>query len=53
MQRRANKAPEPTPVFGDDYFLPAGWIGETHVDPEKIEQCAPDDELHIEAWDQS
>ena len=40
-------------VIGDDYVLPAGWIGNVRIDYEKIAACSPDEWLVIEAWDQS
>lgn len=40
-------------VVGDDYFLPSGWVGKTRMSREKLTQCPPDEELYIEAWDES
>lgn len=40
-------------VHGDDYFTPAGWVGDFTVHPERIAACKPTDCLVIEAWDQS
>jgi hypothetical protein len=41
------------PVFGNDYILPSGWTGEVKIDHSKIAECLPDEQLIIEAWDQS
>lgn len=38
-------------VIGDDY--PSGWISNVSFDYSKISQCLPDEQLLIEAWDQS
>lgn len=40
-------------VFGDDYILPARWTGEIRINHENIAQCDPNEQLMIEAWDQS
>jgi hypothetical protein len=40
-------------VAGDGYILPAGWNGKATIDHSKIGQCLPDEQLIIEAWDQS
>lgn len=40
-------------VLGDDYVLPAGWVGEVHFHAERIAQCTQDETLVIDAWDQS
>jgi hypothetical protein len=41
------------PVFGDDYFLPPGWIGEAKIDLEALRALDPFSLLLVEAWDQS
>ena len=41
------------PIIGDDYVLPAGWIGETAFHWDRIRQCPPDEQLVVQAWDQS
>lgn len=41
------------PVHGDDYFMPAGWIGDFMAYVERITACRPTDPLVIEVWDQS
>lgn len=41
------------PVFGDDYYLPAGWVGEAKINLEAIKLLDPFTLLVIEAWDQS
>jgi hypothetical protein len=40
-------------VIGDNYVLPGGWVGKARIDHSKISQCLPDEQLIIEAWDQS
>lgn len=40
------------PVFGDDYVLPAGWSGAVSW-RDAARDCAPEDQLMVEAWDQS
>lgn len=40
-------------IFGDDYALPANWRGTIELHPERIQACAPDHMLTIDAWDQS
>ncbi|MFD1839607.1 hypothetical protein [Paracidovorax cattleyae] len=40
-------------VHGDDYFMPAGWIGDFKVYVERIAACKPTDPFVIEVWDQS
>ncbi|MFI8618699.1 hypothetical protein ACIGHN_24665 [Acidovorax sp. NPDC077693] len=41
------------PVYGDDYFMPAGWIGDFTAYVERIASCKPTDSLVIEVWDLS
>lgn len=41
------------PVIGDDYYTPGGWIGTATIDRDKIAQCPLDQQLTIDAWDQS
>jgi hypothetical protein len=50
----ANGIPRPPggPVIGEDYFLPAGWVGQPEV-AEKLAECPPNQLLLINAWDQS
>ena len=40
-------------VIGDDHILPGGWIGEVKIDQAKRAECLPEEQLVIEAWDQS
>ena len=40
-------------VIGDDYVMPAGWIGEPTIHHSKIAECDPEQLLQIDAWDQS
>ena len=40
-------------VIGDDYVLPSGWNGEIEVDVAALSECGNEEELLIEAWDQS
>ena len=40
-------------VIGDDYVLPPGWIGDAKIYHKAIAECLPNEELIIEAWDQS
>ena len=40
-------------VLGEDYITPSGWIDGVVVDRSKLDACAPDEELLIEAWDLS
>lgn len=40
-------------VIGNDYVHPSGWISNVKFDYSKISQCSPDQQLLIEAWDQS
>lgn len=40
-------------ILGDDYVMPAGWIGDLSMDLEKIAACPGDQLLTIEAWDLS
>jgi len=41
------------PVFGEDYVLPGGWVGDFELDRAALAECRPDEELVVEAWDQS
>ncbi len=41
------------PVFGDDYFVPENWSGKPDLDNQHILDCSDDEELIVEAWDQS
>ena len=38
-------------IIGDDYVMPSDWRSE--IDTSKIEECAPDQQLIVEAWDLS
>jgi len=40
-------------VIGDDYLMPAGWTGGAKFHHQRIAACSPDDELVVDAWDQS
>lgn len=40
------------PILGEDYFLPAGWIGDPSI-KQNLAECPPDQLLLINAWDQS
>lgn len=41
------------PVIGEDYALPAGWNSEPELNMAVLAECGRDEELVIEAWDQS
>ena len=51
----SNGPPQPKgpDVIGDDYFTPGDWVGETKIDYDKLANCADDEQLSVEAWDQS
>lgn len=40
-------------VIGDDYLMPAGWTGCANFHGDRIATCAAEEELIVEAWDQS
>lgn len=40
-------------VIGDDYAMPAGWHGAIKVDLPRLRALDADEELLVEAWDQS
>jgi hypothetical protein len=40
-------------VVGEDYSLPPGWNGKLEIDAEKFSACPSEEQLIIEAWDQS
>ncbi len=40
-------------VFGEDYVMAGGWVGDVRVDQSRLAECSPDEELLIEAWDLS
>lgn len=46
-------AEKTSPVIGEDYSLPKNWGGKATIYRERIRQCGSDEELVIEAWDQS
>ena len=46
----ANDSP---PVLGDDYFLPEGWNSAMKLDLRRVAEIPPDEQLIVEAWDQS
>ena len=46
-------AHEGTPVVGEDYFLPGGWVGEVELYPERIAQYPEDSMVIIETMDLS
>ena len=41
------------PVFGDDYCLPGGWVGESQIDLDALQALDPGEILLVEAWDLS
>ena len=41
------------PVFGEDYIVPPNWQGNVELDSEHMSECPSDEQLLIEAWDQS
>jgi hypothetical protein len=41
------------PVFGENYILPPNWQGKIEMDPKQISECPSDEQLLVEAWDQS
>lgn len=45
--------PGGTLIIGDDYVMPSNWRGKIELHAERIEACAPDRRLTIDAWDQS
>jgi len=51
----ANGPPRPKgpDVTGDDYFLPGDWVGRLKMNFEKFAECPDDEQLSVEAWDQS
>jgi hypothetical protein len=40
-------------VIGADCTLPGVWAGDISLDRSVLAECSPDEELMIEAWDQS
>lgn len=40
-------------VIGDDYYLPAGWVGRSKIDLQAMETLDPGEILLVEAWDLS
>jgi hypothetical protein len=44
---------EGPPVFGDDYVLPTGWVGDPDVDFDALRALDGDEPIIVEAWDQS
>lgn len=40
-------------VIGDDYVMPAKWIGKVEMHAERMEKCPGQQRLTIEAWDLS
>jgi hypothetical protein len=40
-------------VIGEDYVQPAGWTGKVEVHRDRIAECPDDEELLVQAWDQS
>ena len=40
-------------VVGDDYVMPAGWVGKIEIHNARIAACSADQQLTIEAWDLS
>jgi hypothetical protein len=40
-------------VIGEDYVLPAGWSGDVVWNRQELSSCKDDEQLVIEAWDQS
>ena len=40
-------------VVGDDYVTPAGWSGDVTLNAKNAAACHPDEQLLLEAWDQS
>lgn len=44
--------PAGSPIIGDDYYLPAGWIGTPEV-RENLSAVLGDQLLLVNAWDQS
>lgn len=40
-------------VIGDDYLMPAGWTGCANFHGDRIAACAAEEELIVDAWDQS
>jgi len=45
--------PDDPPVIGEDYTLPSGFIGDVEIHESRIAECSEDEEIIIEAWDQS
>jgi hypothetical protein len=40
-------------VIGEDYAISGNKVWDLNINPELLNQCQPEDELIIEAWDQS
>ena len=40
-------------VLGDDYVQPSGWTANAKIKIKKIRAIDPDEQLIVEAWDQS
>ena len=40
-------------VIGEDYIMPSGWRDSMTHNSEVLSTCRPDEELIIDAWDQS
>jgi hypothetical protein len=40
-------------VIGEDYVLPPGWSEEVQLNAENAAACRADEQLMVEAWDQS
>jgi hypothetical protein len=46
-------SPKGPVVIGEDYVLPAGWIGKVKVNQSNVDRCNAEEELVIIAFDQS
>lgn len=44
--------PAGSPIIGDDYYLPAGWVGKPEIQ-QNLSAVPGDELLLINAWDQS
>lgn len=40
-------------VIGDDYVLPANWLGKVKINADRMASCPAQHQLTIEAWDLS
>ncbi|MBI3348595.1 MAG: hypothetical protein HY020_15480 [Burkholderiales bacterium] len=40
-------------IIGDDYVMPANWVGQVEIDPDRMVACPSAHRLTVAAWDLS